>query len=160
MGGPGVESLAPGGVPQPPAPQPLTPSGRETLAPINARVFSCALSKRKWASWRLHKTGSRSTARRTTVPISSNSGRPKAMRLRSQAKAEQLAPSSHPGRPGASPSWGVAQPDRAALHHMQLVRTCARRLQLVATRPLAGLDTRAAAPFLIRRRNRSICQSF
>jgi|GraSoiStandDraft_47_1057283.scaffolds.fasta_scaffold468225_2 hypothetical protein len=32
MGGPGVESLAPGGVPQPPAPQPLTPSGRETLA--------------------------------------------------------------------------------------------------------------------------------
>jgi len=30
MGGPGVESLAPGGVP--PAPQPLTPSGRETLA--------------------------------------------------------------------------------------------------------------------------------
>ena len=53
MGGPGVESLAPGGV---------------TLAPINARVFSCALSKRKWASWRLHKTGSRSTARRTTVP--------------------------------------------------------------------------------------------
>jgi hypothetical protein len=69
------------------------------------------------------------------------------MRLRSQAKAEQLAPSSHPGRPGASSSWGVAQPDRAALHHMQLVRTCARRLQLVATRPLAGLDTRAAAPF-------------
>jgi hypothetical protein len=44
MGGPGVESLAPGGVPQPPAPQPLTPSGRETLAPIHARVFSCALS--------------------------------------------------------------------------------------------------------------------
>src|SRR5216683_3193954 len=94
MGGPGVESLAPGGVP--PAPQPLTPSGRETLAPIHARVFSCALSNGKWASWRLHKTGSRSTARRTTVPISSNSGRPKAMRLRSQAKAEQLAPSSHP----------------------------------------------------------------
>src|SRR5258706_9882538 len=29
------------------------------------------------------------------------------MRLRSQAKAEQLAPSSHPGRPGASPSWGA-----------------------------------------------------
>ncbi len=129
MGGPGVESLAPGGVPPAPNPQPLTPSGRETLAPINARVFSCALSNRKWASWRLHKTGSRSTARRTTVPISSNSGRPKAMRLRSQAKAEQLAPSSHPGRPGASPSWGVAQPDRAALHHMhmQLVRTSPTR---------------------------------
>jgi hypothetical protein len=42
MGGPGVESLAPGGVPPAPNPQPLTPSGRETLAPINARVFSCA----------------------------------------------------------------------------------------------------------------------
>src|SRR2546421_2905591 len=67
MGGPGVESLAPGGVPPAPNPQPLTPSGRETLAPINARVFSRALSKRKWASWRLHKTGSRSTTRRTTV---------------------------------------------------------------------------------------------
>jgi hypothetical protein len=51
--GPALNALAPGGVP--PAPQPLTPSGRETLAPINARVFSCALSKRKWASWRLHK---------------------------------------------------------------------------------------------------------
>ena len=58
MGGPGIESLTPGGVPPAPSPHPLTPSGQETLAPINARVFSCALSKRKWASWRLHKTGS------------------------------------------------------------------------------------------------------
>jgi hypothetical protein len=49
MGGPGVESLAPGGVPPAPNPSPH-PAGRETLAPINARVFSCALSKRRGAN--------------------------------------------------------------------------------------------------------------
>ena len=45
MGGPGVEWTSAGW--RAPSPQPLTPSGRETLAPIHARVFSCALSNRK-----------------------------------------------------------------------------------------------------------------
>ena len=152
MGGPGVESPAPGGVPpspQPPTPHPIRP--RDPGAHKRQGLLLCAEQP---------EVGLATAQDRITIygpkddcTYMSNSGWPKAMRLRSQAKAEQLAPSSHPGRPGASPSWGVAQPDRAALHHMQLVRTCARGLQLVATRPLAGLDTRAAAPFLIRRRS-------
>ena len=42
------------------------PIGRVRLQPElrRARVFSCALSKRKRASWRLHKPGSRSRATR------------------------------------------------------------------------------------------------
>ncbi len=66
MGGPGVEWTSAGW--SAPAPQPLTHPAERPWLPQEARVFSCALSKRKRASWRLHKTGSRSTARRTTVP--------------------------------------------------------------------------------------------
>jgi hypothetical protein len=85
MGGPGVEWTSAGwSAPQPPNPQPLTPSGRETLASIGSQGLLLCTEQAEAGVMATAQDRITITARRTTVATSSNSGRPKAMRLQSQ----------------------------------------------------------------------------